>query len=137
MMAHLLVEIRANREEMRAGQELLKEVTARLAKMNAKLDAYHERMIAKLDAWIEGMVAHVGKSEANPEKSDVIAEHQEVPKEEAAYRGITHHDTPALHVGHARQGQGKDKTVQGTSKRGTFGRRHQVNLTPCCCFVRT
>jgi hypothetical protein len=117
MMAHLLAENRTNREEMRDGQELLKEeMTARLAKMNAKLDAYYERMIAKMDAWIEGTVAHVGKLEANPEKSDAVAEHQEVPKEKATHRKITRHDIPAPHKGHAHQGQGKDKAVQGTSK---------------------
>jgi hypothetical protein len=39
-------------------------------------------MIAKMDAWIERTEACVGKLEANPEKSDTVVEHQEVPKEE-------------------------------------------------------
>jgi hypothetical protein len=43
-------------------------------------------MLAKMDARIEGMEACVGKLEANPEKSNAIAEHQEAPKEEAAER---------------------------------------------------
>jgi hypothetical protein len=84
--------------------------------MNAKLDAHLERMIGKMDAWIVGTVAHVGKLVANPEKSDAVAEHKEVPKEEAAHRGITHHDIPAPCKGHALQGQGKDKAVKGSSK---------------------
>jgi hypothetical protein len=55
-------------------------MTARLAKMNAKLNARHERMIAKIGAWIEGTEALMGKLETNPGNSAAVAEHREVPK---------------------------------------------------------
>jgi hypothetical protein len=86
MLERLQAEMRTNREEMgagqglrkeemRAGQELLKE------EMMSKLDAHHERMTAKMISWIEEM-------EASPEKSDAVAEHEEVPKEEAMVEAI-------------------------------------------------
>lgn len=45
-------------------------------------------MIAKVDALIKGKEACVGKLEANPEKSDVTVEHQEVPKEKATVKPV-------------------------------------------------
>jgi hypothetical protein len=41
-----------------------------------------------MDAWIEGTEACVGKLEANPGKSEAVAEHWEVPKEKAAVKPV-------------------------------------------------
>jgi hypothetical protein len=46
------------KEEMRAGQELLKE------EMLAKLDAHHERMMARTNSQLEEMEVCLGKMEA-------------------------------------------------------------------------
>jgi hypothetical protein len=43
-----------------------------------------DKMIAKMDAWVEGAETCVGELEASQEKSDTVAKHQEVPKEEVA-----------------------------------------------------
>jgi hypothetical protein len=51
MMERLLAEIRTNREEIRAGQEHLKEEM--LARMEATIDTNQEKM----DAWIAEMGA--------------------------------------------------------------------------------
>jgi hypothetical protein len=75
--------LREMREEMKAGQEFLKE------EMLTKLDAHHERMMAGIDSQLEEMEACLGKTEAtdlmaNPEETESWAEYEEVPKEEAA-----------------------------------------------------
>jgi hypothetical protein len=71
------------KEEMRAGQKLQKE------EMLAKLDAHHERMMARMDSQLEKMEACLEKMvvtdlETNPEETKSKAEHEEVPKGEAA-----------------------------------------------------
>jgi hypothetical protein len=71
------------KEGMRAAQELLKE------EMLAKLDAHHEKMMARMDCQLEKMEACLEKMEAtdleaNPEEIESKADHEEVPKEEAA-----------------------------------------------------
>jgi hypothetical protein len=79
MMACLLAEIRINQERMEA--KLGAEIKTIRGKM---MDSHHEKLVAimkagkeqitaKMDAWMEGMVACVGKLEANPEKSDIVA----------------------------------------------------------------
>jgi hypothetical protein len=40
-----------------------------------------EQITARMDDWIEGTEECVEKLTANPETSDTIVEHQEVPKE--------------------------------------------------------
>jgi hypothetical protein len=95
MMACLLSEIRTNREEMRAGQEHLKEkmlakmemnqerMEATQGKMFAKIDAHHERMMARMDYQLKKMEACLEKMEST-EEIESEAEHEEVCKEEAA-----------------------------------------------------
>jgi hypothetical protein len=74
--------LRKNREEMKAGQELLKE------EMLAKLDAHYERMMTRMDSQLEEMDACLEKEatdlEANPEEIESEAVHEDVPKNEAA-----------------------------------------------------
>jgi hypothetical protein len=53
------------------------------------MEAHHERMMTKTDSQLEKMKACLGKTEAadleaNPEEIESEAEHEEVPKEEAA-----------------------------------------------------
>jgi hypothetical protein len=97
MMAHLLAEIRTNREkmdanqakskayhakmdtslremreEMRASQQHLKEevrASQELLKeeMLAKVDAHHERMMARMDCPLENVEAYLEKMEATEE----------------------------------------------------------------------
>jgi hypothetical protein len=97
MMAHLLAEIRTNREERRTGQELLKEeilakMEANQERTDAKLDAHHERMMGWMDSQLEKMEGAVDvfeerfnkmnttDLEANREKSGAVAEQQDAPK---------------------------------------------------------
>jgi hypothetical protein len=94
MMTRLLAEIRTNREEMRAGQEHLKE------EMMVKLNAHYEWMMAGTDSQLETMGAardifegrlnemDTTDLEANREKSEALAEQQDVPKTEAAVKNI-------------------------------------------------
>jgi hypothetical protein len=68
--------------------------------MYAKLDAHHERMMAMMDSHLEKMEAMVNvfeerfkkmettDLEANPEERESKAEHEEVPKEEAAVQSV-------------------------------------------------
>jgi hypothetical protein len=60
-----------------------------LAKVEAKVEAHHERMVAKMDIQLEKMEACLGATEAvdleaNPEEIESEVEYEEVPKEEAA-----------------------------------------------------
>jgi predicted glycosyltransferase len=94
MMTRLLAEIRTNRKEMRAVQEHLKE------EMMAKLNAHYERIMTRTDSQLETMEAARDISEemlnkmdstdleANREKSEVLAEQQDVPKAEDAVKNI-------------------------------------------------
>jgi hypothetical protein len=64
--------------------------------------ASQERTIAKMDAWLAEMKggrkettasqevaeAYAGKMEANPEEMKSVAEHEKVPKEEAAVKSF-------------------------------------------------
>jgi valyl-tRNA synthetase len=96
MMARLLAEIRTNREEMRAGQEHMKE------EMMAKLNAHYKRMIVRIHSQLEAMEAALDISEerlnkmdttdleANREKLEALAEQQDVPKAEAAVKISEH-----------------------------------------------
>jgi hypothetical protein len=62
-----------------------------MAKMKAEMKTNQKMLatvIAKMDAWIEGVAACIGELEANQEKSDTVAEHQEVPKEKVAVETI-------------------------------------------------
>jgi hypothetical protein len=91
MMAHLLAEIRTNREETRAGQEFLKEEIltekeTNQEKMMSKLNASHEVMMARMDSQLEKMNNTV--LEVNREHSLSKSDHQEVLKEEAAVKNI-------------------------------------------------
>jgi hypothetical protein len=86
IMACLLAEIGNTQEKMDA--KMNANQAEMLAKMRAITDAHHERMIPKVDAWIKGKEACVGKLEANPEKSDAVVEHREVPKEKAAVKPV-------------------------------------------------
>jgi hypothetical protein len=57
--------------------------------MLAKLDAHHERVMAGMDSQLEKLEVCLGKTEvadleANSEEIESEAEHEEVPKEEAA-----------------------------------------------------
>jgi hypothetical protein len=76
MMTCLLAEIRTTQGNMDAKMDANQ--AQMLAWINTMLDAHHKRMTAKMDAWMKGMEACVGKSEANPGKSDTIAENWEV-----------------------------------------------------------
>jgi hypothetical protein len=78
--------LREMKEEMRAGQEPLKE------EMLAKMETHHERM-ARMDSQLEKMDACIGTTEAtdlevNPKEIEIEAEHEEIPKEEAAMETI-------------------------------------------------
>jgi hypothetical protein len=53
--------LREMREEMKVGQEFLKEG------MLTKLDTHHERMMAGMDSQLEKMEACLGKTEATDE----------------------------------------------------------------------
>jgi hypothetical protein len=81
-------------KEMEAGQELLKE------EMLAKLDDHHRRMMARMDSQLEKMEAIVEAFkerlkemntkdlEASQEKSEVVAEQQDIPKEEPTVKTV-------------------------------------------------
>jgi hypothetical protein len=63
--------------------------------MLAKLDAHHKRMMTRMDSKLEKMEACLGKTEAtdleaNPEEMESEAEHEVVPKEEAALEILEH-----------------------------------------------
>jgi hypothetical protein len=51
------------------------------SRCQARTEANEREIISQMDAWIEGTETCVGKLEASREKSDGVAEHQEVPKE--------------------------------------------------------
>jgi hypothetical protein len=79
------------REEMSAGQELLKE------EMLAQLDANHERMFSRVDSQLEKMEVAVEANqeevnatdlETNPGELESEAEHEDVSKEEATVEMI-------------------------------------------------
>jgi hypothetical protein len=60
-----------------------------MEEMNAKMDPSHKKMMAILDANHERIIAPLGKAEVtdfktNPEEMEYVAEHQEIPKEDAA-----------------------------------------------------
>jgi hypothetical protein len=95
---------------MRACRELLKE------EILAELDAYHERMMARMYSQLEKMEACLGKTEAtdletNPESE---AEHEVVPKEEAAVKtfGALKKRYWDRHLAVGRRGKPK-KRIQG------------------------
>jgi hypothetical protein len=54
---------------------------AQVGSLVSWIEANQQEMIAKMDAW-------VGKLEANQDKSDAVAKHQEVPNEEASVETI-------------------------------------------------
>jgi hypothetical protein len=119
MMAHLLAEIRTNREAMReeikinqgelkamqqkmdANQKEMKEnikinqakADANLKEIRAIQEHRKEEMMAGMDSKLENMDACLGRTEttdqeANPEEKEYEAEHEEVPKEEAAVKTV-------------------------------------------------
>jgi hypothetical protein len=93
-MEHLLAKMDANQanteatlKELKVGLQHLKE------EMLVKLDAYHKRTMARMNFQLAKMEACPEKTEAtnfkaNPEEIQVKAEHEEVPKEEAAVKTI-------------------------------------------------
>jgi hypothetical protein len=106
-MAHLLAEIRTNREERGADQELLKEeILAKMEtnqeRMNAKSDAHHEKMMDWMDSQLEKMETTVDvfeerlnkmnttDLEANREKLGAVGEQQNVPKRPGRWRLSEH-----------------------------------------------
>jgi hypothetical protein len=73
-------EIRINNEKF---EVLRGTLGARINIHQSRTKANQRETIAKMGAWIEGTKVCVGRLEANREKSDAVAEHQEVPNEEA------------------------------------------------------
>jgi hypothetical protein len=71
--------------------EMLAELKADQARMEAKIDAYHEKRMAMFDAYEKRMTACLGHTEANKEKTKTeqdiemmqsMEEHQDVPSED-------------------------------------------------------
>jgi hypothetical protein len=86
IMERLLAETRNTQEKKDA--KMNAKQAEMLARLTAIIDDRHERVIAKLDDWLRGMEACVGKLEANPEKSDAVVEHREVPKKQATVKPV-------------------------------------------------
>jgi hypothetical protein len=142
MLARQLAEIRTNRE-MKAQVGSL---VSRMDAYHAKREANHEMMMAKLDAHQEMMMTasvnawrrettacqeatetYQENMEANPEEMKPVAEHEEVPKEEAA---VETSRTPkkrrrGRHLVSGRRGNPKERTKGngGSLKKLTAGRR--------------
>jgi hypothetical protein len=101
------------------------------AKMMTKLDAYQEKIYAWLEemkggrkettAWQEAMEAYAEKMETNPEEIKSVAEHHEVPNEEAEMETVG-----ALKDRYGDRRQLKKRT-QGD---GGVGRRPQMDDSP-------
>lgn len=72
---HPLVKVREFHEELKAEMRTIQAKTDATSK---EMKANQQEMAANMHAWKKGMEACVGKLEASGEKSDVIAEHQEV-----------------------------------------------------------
>jgi hypothetical protein len=72
--AEIKAEIRTNQAKTDATLQELKA---------GKFDAHHKRMMARMDSQLQKMEACLGKMEAT-EELESEAEHEEVPKEEAA-----------------------------------------------------
>jgi hypothetical protein len=73
----MIVELNGNNEKFEAPWGTL------LSQMDMHQDRTETNqweMMAKMDSWIKRLEVCVGKLEANREKSDAIAEHQEVPR---------------------------------------------------------
>jgi hypothetical protein len=76
-------------------KQMKERLLAQMKVVQEKMDRHQEKIITKTDAhqerrevWIEGTEVFVGKLEASREKSDALAEHQEVSKGEAAVETI-------------------------------------------------
>jgi hypothetical protein len=107
ILAQLLDEMNAIQEKMDSDQEEIRinqermdtKLGAEIKTIQDKKDSHNEKLMAimktnkeqitaKMDDWIEGMEECVGKLAVNPQKSDAIVEHQEVPTEEASVKLI-------------------------------------------------
>jgi hypothetical protein len=95
-------------------------------------------MTAMIDAWLKETEACVGKSEANPGKSDAVAEHQEVPKEEATVKAVRPlnkqcGDQRCEKLKKQTQGNGGSRKKMATTHRGMS---HHAGVAWCkghCC----
>jgi hypothetical protein len=102
ILDHLLAEMNVMQEKTEAS---LKEIKTEIRTNNEKFEVLQDALVArinihqsrtqtkretraKMDAWTEKTEVCVGKLEANREKSDTVAEHQEVPNEEAEVKTV-------------------------------------------------
>jgi hypothetical protein len=99
--------------------------------MMAKLYDHHARTIAKMDAWIEGTEACVWKLEANPEMSDIVEKHQEVPNEKDTVETVRAledwYGDWHLAIGCRRQAKKRTKGDGGSRKKLAATRRRMTH----------
>jgi hypothetical protein len=77
----MIVKLKANNEKLEVPRGNL---LSQMDTHQASTEVNQREMMAKMDAWIKGLETCMGKSEANRENSDAVAEHQKAPNEEDA-----------------------------------------------------